>query len=422
MSSSDNVTTGIRDLGYSPGILPTGKSNSILDVPGVHISQVTVPTSDNLKEGSTACKGVTVILPRGPKDFHVPCHAGTFTFNGNGELTGSRQIADWGFTNTPIAFTNSLSLGTVFNGCWDWVQDRQDELGMDDLMKARTYGTPVVGETADWWVNSETRRSRLSKEDIAQAFSNFKSLEDGAVVEQGQRGGGAGMTCHQFTGGTGTSSRIVKGDARSAKEYVLGALCQSNYGHLVDLTIGGIPIGKILKKEREAASNTSQGHESTDVHAPPTNPTTTVRNLAGRTKDGSILILLITNAPLLPHQLQRLARHATAGLACVGSHGIGRTHSGDIFLALSTAGHPSEQLTPDVKMGHINPTQTYEVEVVKNESIDPYFVACAEATEEAVLNSLVGGREGTVGMDGTRIDGLPVNRVKALLEQYLVKV
>lgn len=400
MATPPQQSMSIRDLGYHPGILPPGPTNSILDVPGLQISQLTVPTSDHLPSGSTASKGITIILPRGPQNFHTPCHAATFTFNGNGELTGSRQIADWGFINTPIAFTNSLSLGTVYDACWDWVQDRQDEVGMSGLMRARTYGTPVVGETADWLVNSETRRSRLSREDTAKAFEGFGSLEDGAVVEQGQRGGGAGMTCHQFAGGTGTSSRAVKGDAESGKEYVLGVLCQSNYGHLQNLTIGGVPVGKILKKEREAAE---------DVHA-------------GRTDDGSILILIATTAPLLPHQLQRLARHATAGLASVGSHGIGRTHSGDIFLALSTAPHPSEQLTPNIQLAHINPTQTYEVEVVKNESIDPYFVACAEAVEEAVLNSLVAGREGVVGMDGTKIDGVPVDRVKELLEQYLIKV
>jgi len=405
-TSKNQSSLGIRDLGYSPGVLSTGRANSILDVPGVHISQLTVPTAEDLQNGSTATKGITVILPRGPKDFHIPCHAGTFTFNGNGELTGTNQIADWGFTNMPIAFTNSLSLGGVFDGCWDWVQDRQDEMKMGDLMRSRTYGTPVVGETADWHVNCDTRRSRLSKEDVAKAFEGFRCLEDGAVVEQGQRGGGAGMTCHQFTGGTGTASRIVKG---TGKEYVLGALCQTNYGHLVDLTIGGVPIGKILMKEREAASQ-DKGSNTPDEAS------------AGRTKDGSILVLLITNAPLLPHQLQRVARHATAGLACVGSRGIGRTFSGDIFLALSTADHPVEQLTPDVKMGQINPTQTYEVEVVKNECIDPYFIACAEATEEAILNSMVGAREGTLGMDGTKIGGLPVERVKELLERYLVKV
>ena len=186
-------TLRIRDLGYSPGSLPIGPTNSILDVPGVHISQVTVPTSTNLKHGSTASKGVTVICPRPPKEFYKPCHASAFTFNGNGELTGMRQAADWGFINTPIAFTNSLSLGTVFDGMWDWIMDQQDEMGWDALSRARHYGTPVVGETADWLINSDTRHSRLSKDDVTKCFDNLRSAEDGVVVSEGQFGGGAGV-------------------------------------------------------------------------------------------------------------------------------------------------------------------------------------------------------------------------------------
>lgn len=121
MSSPPAQTLRIRDLGYAPGIHSPGPTNSILDVPGLHVSQVTVPTSASLPEGSTAVKGVTIITPRPPKDFWKPCHASTFTFNGNGELTGSRQMADWGFTNMPVAFTNSFSLGRVLDGVWDWV-------------------------------------------------------------------------------------------------------------------------------------------------------------------------------------------------------------------------------------------------------------------------------------------------------------
>ena len=407
MAVTQSRTLRIRDLGYAPGVLSPGALNSILDVPGVAVSQVTVPTSKNLKGGSTATKGVTVILPRGTKDFYTPSHAGKFTFNGNGELTCSGQIADWGFINMPIAFTNSLSLGTVFDGCWDWVQDQQDRVGMSDYMRSRTYGTPVCGETADWHVNSETRFSRLDRSDIAKALSSTKTAEEGGAVLEGQWGGGAGMTCHQFTGGTGTSSRVVKGNEGSGKEYTVGVLCQTNYGGLVDFHIGGVPIGKILMKERAGLAASAKLDET---------------KLAGRTKDGSILVLIITNAPLLPHHLERVARHATSGLACVGRHGVGRTHSGDIFLAVSTADHPSELLTEGIELGHINPTQTYSVEAVKNESVDPYFIATAEATEEAILNSLVGARNGTVSMNGTKIGGLPVDRVKELLGQYLVKV
>ena len=383
----------------------------------MHISQITVPTSTNLAPGSTATKGVTIVSPRPPKNYYKPCHAGAFTFNGNGELTGSRQVDDWGFINTPIAFTNSLSLGTVFDGMWDWVLDKQEEAGWDLLTKARNYGTPVVGETADWLVNGkDLRSSRVKQEVVRRAFSNLKSKEDGAAVQEGQFGGGAGMTCHQFAGGTGTASRIVGGGEGSRRDYTVAALCQSNYGHLPVLTIGGVPVGKILQKEKDAQASTSTS-DGAGVQAQ-----TKAEEIAGRTKDdGSILILIITDAPLATHQLNRLARHATAGLAQVGTYGIGRTHSGDIFLAVSTAEHGPEQLE-GTNLRWQNPTQTYEVEVVKNESIDPYFHACTEAVEEAILNSMVGGRDGTVAMDGRKVEGLPVDRVKELLEKHLFQV
>ena len=202
----------------------------------------------------------------------------------------------------------------------------------------------------------------------------------------------------------------------NGKEYTLGVLCQSNYGILIDLVLGGVPIGKILKREQDSRSPLDEA--AADVHAPASEQQT-----GGRTQDGSILILIITDAPLATHQLNRVARHATVGLAQVGSYGIGRTFSGDIFLALSTAEHGPEQLE-GVPMGtpHTRPTQTYSTEVVKNECIDTYFYACAEAVEEAVLNSMVGGRDGTVSMDGTRVEGIPVDRVRDLLSQYMVKV
>ncbi|KAK5692332.1 hypothetical protein LTR17_025382 [Elasticomyces elasticus] len=402
----------IRDLGYIPGTLPPGPSNSILDVPGVHVSQSTVPTSSTPSAANvTATKGVTIVSPRPPNEFYKPCAAGTFTFNGNGCLTGTSQIEDWGFTNTPIAFTNSLSLGTVFDGCWDWVLDRQDAMNWDELTRARHYGTPIVGETADWIINSDVRSSRLEKADIKAAFEGLKGRDDGGVVREGQEGGGAGMTCHMFTGGTGTSSRVLgAGMGNVEKEYTVGVLCQSNYGHTTDLIIGGVPVGKLLEKELAAQSKPDDGAE---FHAPP--------DPAGRTKDGSILVLIITDAPFATHQLRRLARHATVGLAAVGGHGIGRTFSGDIFLALSTAEDGPQQLGVRGK-GQYQHTETYERSVVKNESIDAYFYAVAEATEEAVLNSLVGGRDGTVGISGEKIDGLPVEKVRGILEKYLVKV
>lgn len=300
------------------------------------------------------------------------------------------------------------------------VVDRQDEMDWSARDRSRKYGTPVVGETADWLLNSDVRASRVNKADVARCFEGLKSVEQGGVIQEGQYGGGAGMTCHQFAGGTGTASRKVGGGEGSVREYTLGVLVQTNYGHLVDLVIGGIPVGKMLKKEKDAESHAAgqRQEQGVDVHAPETEQ---YHSMPGRTQDGSILVLIVTDAPLATHQLNRLARHATVGLAQVGGHGIGRTFSGDIFLALSTAEHGPEQLE-NTEMRHMNPTQTYTTEVVKNESVDPYFFACAEAVEEAILNSMVGGREGKVGVDGTRVEGFPVEKVRQILNRHLVKV
>ncbi|KAK5110943.1 hypothetical protein LTR62_005481 [Meristemomyces frigidus] len=393
----------IRDLGYSPGSLSTGPTNSLLDVPGVHVGQVTVPTKQNLVAGSTATKGVTVICPRAPKDFWKPCRAGRFVFNGNGEVTGSGQVEDWGYTNTPISITNSLGLGSVIDATWHWIMGQQDKLNWDTLARSRHYGTPVVGETSDWLVNSETRHTALLMDDVRTAFANLKSLETGGFVQEGQHGGGAGMTCHGHAAGTGTASRVIGGTEHDSGKYTLGVLCQSNYGHIDALQIGGVPVGKILEKEGHSGIL----HEGTEP--------------GGRTEDGSIVIIIVTDAPMSSTQLRRLARHATAGLALVGGHAIGSNFSGDIFLALSTHEYGSEQVDVPLTAG-LRPTQTYGTEVVKNESLEGLFQACAEATEEAILNSLVGGRWGTVGMDGRKIAGLPVERVRELIGRYCVKV
>ncbi|KAK4962121.1 hypothetical protein LTR28_004769 [Elasticomyces elasticus] len=416
----------IRDLGYTPGTLSAGPTNSILDVPGVAVGQVTVPTDPSSPTASSAedepgpiaaHKGCTIVLPRPASCIHTPCHAGTHVFNGNGELTGTNQIADWGFNNTPICFTNSLSLGTCFDAVWDHMLAHHKRMRWDALTVARNYGTPVVGETADWAVNSELARSRLGGEDVRRAFGDCKTREEGGVVREGSFGGGAGMTCHQFAGGTGTASRLIpngKTGVNGGEDYVLGALVQTNYGSTIDLQIGGVPIGKILQKEQAVElSEETEKERPADVHTSGTS----------KTDDGSILVLLITNAPLAPHQLSRLARHATVGLAQVGGHGIGRTFSGDIFLALSTAEHPPEQLSEGTKMQRINPTETYKVDVVKNEAVDLFFHAASEATEEAILNSLVGARKGMRGIKGGYVaEGLPVERVRELLRKYMVVV
>ncbi|KAH6673335.1 peptidase family S58-domain-containing protein [Halenospora varia] len=381
----------ISDLGYTPGQLSAGPKNSILDVKGVHVGQVTIG-----EDGEDVRKGVTVILPRNPDDIYIPCYAGMHTLNGNGEVSGSYQIKDWGFTNTPIALTNSCSFGIAFHSVWQWTLQRAKEKGisLDDL--SHNYGTPIVGETADWHLN-DVYQSTLKEENIMEAFKNALTQE--AVLE-GQHGGGAGMTCHMFPGGTGTSSRVVKESKDGEKEYTVGVLVQTNYGHNYDLQIAGVPIGKLLLNEqKEAAANVS----------------------TGKADDGSIVIILITDAPMLPHQLNRLARHCAVGLAQVGGHGIGRNFSGDIILALSTANKTNERVAVPQVMG-VGPVEVNQIEILKNESVDTMFRAASEATEEAILNSMVAGRDGRTGYQGLHLPGLPIDRVKELLAKHRVVV
>ncbi|TVY15115.1 Beta-peptidyl aminopeptidase BapA [Lachnellula arida] len=384
----------IKDLGYVPGQLPAGPKNSILDVKGVQIGQVTVG-----EDGEDVRKGVTVIFPRHPDEISTPCYAGMYVLNGNGEVSGSYQIKDWGYTNTPLALTNSVSFGIVFHSIWQWVLQDAREKGKCLNEISHAYGTPVVGETADWHLN-DVHKSALTQENVADAF---KAAMTQTEVLEGQNGGGAGMTCHMFPGGTGTSSRVVKGGEEDGREYTVGVLVQTNYGHNYDLHIGGVPIGKLLLKEQKEAPQSKV-------------PT-------GKADDGSIVTYLIfsTDAPMLPHQLNRLARHCAVGLAQVGGHGIGRNHSGDIVLALSTANKPNELVATPQVMG-VGPVETNQIEIIKNESVDAMFRAASEATEEAILNSMIAGRAGRTGYKGLHLPGLPTDRVKELLAKYRVQV
>ncbi|KUJ17178.1 DmpA/ArgJ-like protein [Mollisia scopiformis] len=390
------ITT--RDLGYSPGQLEAGPKNSILDIKGVHVGQVTVG-----KDGDDVCNGVTIILPRDPSEIHIPCYAGMHTLNGNGEVTGSYQVKDWGYTSSPLALTNSCSLGITFHAIWQWTLAQARKNGTSSEALNHNYATPVVGETSDWWLN-DAHQTALEEKHIHEAFANALTQTE---VQEGQRGGGAGMTCHFFPGGTGTSSRIVRGHGE--KKYTVGVICQSNYGHLPDLQIGGVPIGKLIFKER-----------GSPVHQPEKTQAQLTSG-GGKADEGSIVIYLITDAPVLPHQLNRMARHCAVGLAQVGGHGVGRNHSGDIIMCLSTANKPDERVsTPQVNM--IGPIEKNQIEIIKNESIDAMFRAASEATEEAILNSIIAGRDGRTGFEGIHFDGFPVDFVKELLKMYRVDV
>ena len=381
----------IRDLGYAPGSLPTGPKNSILDVKGVSVGQATIHQDPDVHTG------VTVILPRPESDIQTPCYAGVHALNGAGELTGSFQIKEWGWTNTPLAMTNSVALGKVYDAMWHWSFKRSREAGQstDDLIK--NYGAPVIGETCDWSLNDLTLDS-VQQHHVYEAFENAKTQ---AEVLEGSHGGGTGMLCSQFKGGTGTASRIVPGDA-GVGDYTVGVIVQTNHGLMKDLQVGGVPVGSLLMKEQEERKQQSQRSHSDGI-------------------GGSILVYIITDAPLLPHQLQRLAQRATVGVSQVTRHGVGLNPSGDIFLALSTANVPTQNLSGKERKWY-GPIQTNDVQAVRDQSINGLFYGVAEATEEAILNSLVAARDGLTGYNGCRVDGLPVEKVKELLQKHLVMV
>jgi D-aminopeptidase len=381
------VSMRIRDLGYAPGKLPPGPKNSILDVPGVSVGQVTIHKDPDVHTG------VTVVLPRPESDIQKPCYAGTHALNGAGELTGSFQIKEWGWTNTPLALTNSVALGKVYDAIWHWLFKRSRTAGQPTDELIANYGAPVIGETCDWHLNDLTIDS-VQQHHVYEAFENAKTQTE---VLEGSHGGGTGMLCSQFKGGTGTSSRIVPGDA-DQDQYTVGVIVQTNHGLKQDLQIGGVPVGALLLKEEEQRKS---------------------QNTPSDGMGGSILVYIITDAPLLPHQLQRLAQRATVGVSQVSRHGVGLNPSGDIFLALSTANVPTQNLEGRERKWY-GPIQTNNVKAVRDQSINGLFYAVAEATEEAILNSMVGARDGLTGYNGLRIDGLPVDRVKELLQKHLV--
>ncbi|KAL2788931.1 peptidase family S58-domain-containing protein [Aspergillus keveii] len=387
----------IRDLGYGPGKFSPGPKNSILDVKDVSVGQVT------LHQGTDIHTGLTVILPRTIEETSVlPCYAATHDLNGMGELTGTHGLTEWGFINGPIALTNTISVGKVYDGLFLWQLEQALKSGKDDLEASRRLNIPVVGETYDGLLN-DISASVIDKGTVYDAIEASKIQSE---VLEGNYGGGTAMRCHGYKGGTGTSSRIVPG---ANKDYTLGVLVQANHGQKPDLRIGNVPVGELLIREDAAASD----NRALD--------TTTRFPRGGKAAEGSIIVVIITDAPLLPHQLRRIAQHAGMGITQVGGHSAGRNYSGEIFLALSTGTSPNELATESSGFDYLPPLETQPVETVKNEVIDSLFYATSEATEEAILNALCKA-ETLTGFKGRTQPALPVDRVKELLDKYMVKL
>jgi D-aminopeptidase len=347
----------LRELGISVGALPPGPLNAITDVAGVRVGHSTIVHDRPF----VARTGVTAVWPAGPDIWTNAVFAGFHSFNGNGEMTGTVWIQEQGLLCAPVCITNTYSTGAAR----DAIIAYGAKIGVP-----LAWHLPVAAETYDGWLN-EIERFAVKEEHV---FAAIESATAGPVQE-GCAGGGTGMICHEFKGGIGTASRLAEtGGAR----YTVGALVQANYGDRDLLRVAGVPVG------REIGRGEVPGRA-----APP--------------RDGSIIVILATDAPLLPIQCQRLARRATVGLAWVG--GIGANSSGDIFLAFSTANR--------VKQGR----DLVDVRMLAADRLTPLFQAAAEATEEAILNAMTAA-ETTTGREGRVIHALPLDRLLEVMRKY----
>ncbi|WP_109487232.1 P1 family peptidase [Occallatibacter savannae] len=360
-----------RDLGV-PFEGSAGKLDAITDVAGVEVGATTLIRGDGpLKVGEGPVRtGVTVIFPRGKQNTDN-VYAGWFSLNGNGEMTGTTWVEEAGLLKGPIGITNTHSVGVVRDSIIAWAVRQK-------LMKADEWSLPVVAETWDGWLN-DINGFHVKQADV---FAALDSAEAGPVAE-GNTGGGTGMVCYGFKGGTGTASRVLP---KESGGYTVGVLVQCNCGRRPQLTIAGVPVGKELTENvpyaelQQVPGNEQKG----DV--------------------GSIIIVVATDAPLLPHQLKRVARRASLGLARTGS--VSGNGSGDIFIAFSTANpHADDAPGPNA------------VQTVSTERISPLFEATVEATEEAIVNAMVGAKTMT-GVEGRTVVALPHERLQQVLKKY----
>ncbi len=316
-------------------------------------------------EGQSVRTGVTAIHPRGKAD-RDPVFGGIFSFNGNGEMTGAAWVEEGGFVEGPICITNTHSVGLVRDTVIGW-QIRNNAM-------FQKWSVPVVAETADGWLN-DMNGFHVKPEHVLHALETANS----GPIPEGNVGGGTGMICYEFKGGTGTASRKLP---EIFGGYIVGALVQANFGRRYQLTVSGVPIGQHLTEDAPFTKGENPFREQ-----------------------GSLIVILATDAPLLPYQLKRVAKRATLGMARTGS--LGGNGSGDIFLAFSTANRGVA--APSGELGC--------VQILPNDHLDPIFAAAALATEEAILNAMLAA-ETMTGKDGLYVPTLPHDRLQDVLKQY----
>jgi D-aminopeptidase len=373
-----------RDLGIPlPGT--PGRLNAITDVAGVEVGHTTLIEGDGLLvvgKGPVRT-GVTAILPRG-KESQDPVFAGCAVLNGNGEMTGTAWVEESGFLSGPIMITNTHSVGVVRDAVVAWLAARNPGL---------TWALPVVAETFDGILN-DINGFHVTKQ---HAFAALENAHSGPVME-GNVGGGTAMICHEFKGGIGTASRVLEPNQGG---YTVGVLCQCNHGRRRDLTIAGVAVGREIPELMPCYDDAPPKREWLRDALPRCGEAAISQTPAGR---GSIIVVVGTDAPLLPHQLKRLARRTALGLALVG--GRGHNDSGDLMIAFSVA-----------NAGAAKPARATSLTMLPNESIDPLFMATIEATEEAIINAMLAA-ETLTGADRVRVHALPHHRLVEILKRY----
>ena len=360
-----------RDLGVQFEGVP-GKFNAITDVKGAEVGHSTIITGSgkNIIGKGPVRTGVTAIFPRGKK--FNPVYANWYSLNGNGEMTGTTWITESGFLETPIMITNTNSVGVVRDAVLKWFVDT-NWYGNDDWW----YTYPVVGETYDGFLN-DIYGFHVQEQHVYEAINN---ASPGPVTE-GNVGGGTGMLTLGFKGGIGTASRKVK---INNKTYTIGALVQSNFGSKRNLTISGVPVGKELKDTLNVVFN-----------APPSN-----KRQEG---DGSIIVIVATDAPLLPHQLKRITHRIPIGIGVVG--GRGSNGSGDIFLAFSTANPRA-----------FDRKNERSIKSFPNDKITPLFEATVQTVEESIINAMIAA-ETMEGINNNKAYALPHDTLIEVLKKY----
>jgi D-aminopeptidase len=350
----------LRDLGITVGNFPPGPHNAITDVPGVCVGHKTLIYD----EPRIARTGVTVILPRQEDIWTDNAFAGYFSFNGTGEMTGMHWLAESGLLCSPIALTNTNQVGTAHAALVSYARERR---------RVPLWSLPVVAETWDGWLN-DIDAFHITQEHVIEAL---ESAAAGPVAE-GNVGGGTGMICHDFKGGIGTASRRV---TCLSGNFTVGALVQANHGDRRNLRVAGFPVGD----ELDYSVIPDPWADKADVPS-------------------SIIIIVATDAPLIPTQCQRLARRATLGMGRVG--GMGFNGSGDLFLAFATGNHlPSNSQAP------------YKLQMLPHQHLNVFFEAVAEAVEEAILNALTAA-ETITGYKGRTAHALPLDDLQHVMAKY----